>query len=120
MDTLSGDVGLVISQTLVLSGMLQFGVRQTAEIASNMISVERVLQYTKLDDENAGTVETHETVSKESWPDYGRIVFKNVYLEYTPNQESILKNINLDIKEKEKVSESFMELPYASRKRFFC
>ncbi|KOB67259.1 ABC transporter family C protein ABCC2 [Operophtera brumata] len=47
----SGNVGLAISQTLILTGMLQFGVRQTAEVISQMTSVERILQYTHIERE---------------------------------------------------------------------
>ena len=48
----SGNVGLAISQTLILTGMLQFGVRQTAEVISQMTSVERILQYTHIERES--------------------------------------------------------------------
>ncbi|KAJ8958087.1 hypothetical protein NQ314_006456 [Rhamnusium bicolor] len=46
-NNLSGDVGLAISSSLILTGMLQMGVRQSADVASHITSVERVLQYTK-------------------------------------------------------------------------
>lgn len=46
--TFSGNVGLAISQALILTGMVQYGVRQSAESAQLMTSVERVLQYTDL------------------------------------------------------------------------
>ena len=46
-------VGLALSYTLQLSGLLQWAVRQTAEAENDMTSVERVLQYTHLDQEPA-------------------------------------------------------------------
>lgn len=49
LDTFSGNVGLAISQSLILTGMVQFGVRQTTEAMQQMTSVERVLQYTDLE-----------------------------------------------------------------------
>ncbi|KAJ8961187.1 hypothetical protein NQ318_008870, partial [Aromia moschata] len=85
-NTLSGNVGLVISQSLILTGMLQFGVRQTAEVTSNMTSVERILQYTKLDKE--GPFESLPT--KKS-------------TEYAPEDPPVLKNLNIEIKAGEKV-----------------
>ncbi|CAG2057877.1 unnamed protein product, partial [Timema podura] len=48
---LGADVGLAISQSLILSGMLQYGIRQTAEVVNQMTAVERVLEYTKIDKE---------------------------------------------------------------------
>ena len=50
-DVSAAMVGLAISQSLVLTGMLQHGMRQTAEVVNQLTSVERVLQYTKLDQE---------------------------------------------------------------------
>lgn len=36
---------------MILMGMLQFGVRQIAEVVAQMTSVERVLQYTHIQEE---------------------------------------------------------------------
>lgn len=44
-------VGLAISQSLILTGMLQYGMRQTGEVVNQLTSVERVMQYTKLEKE---------------------------------------------------------------------
>lgn len=82
--------------------MLQYGVRQTAEVASNMISVERVMQYTKLDKE--GPFETlPANKPPRDWPTAGQLVFKNLYLRYTPDDPPVLKNLNFEIKAGEKV-----------------
>ncbi|RZC37765.1 ABC tran and/or MMR HSR1 domain containing protein [Asbolus verrucosus] len=100
--TLSGNVGLVISQSLILTGMLQYGVRQTAEVASNMTSVERILQYTKLDKE--GPFESLPTKKpSRDWPQHGQVLFKNVYLKYIPEDPPVLKNLNIHIKAGEKI-----------------
>ncbi|CAH1981017.1 unnamed protein product [Acanthoscelides obtectus] len=100
--TLSGNVGLVISQSLILAGMLQFGIRQSAEVANNMVSVERVLQYTKLDKEDSFQSINRTNVDK-SWPHQGKILFKNVYLRYAADEMPVLKNLNLEIRPKEKI-----------------
>ncbi|KAJ8919555.1 hypothetical protein NQ315_002177 [Exocentrus adspersus] len=113
---LSGNVGLVISQSLVLTGMLQIGVRQTAEVASNMTSVERVLQYTKLEKESQEHQPTKNLETdwahfakityknpKRNWPQSGKITFKRTYLRYSPDGEPVLKDLNLEIKPGEKV-----------------
>lgn len=41
-------VGLAISQSLILTGMLQHGMRQIADVVSQMTCVERVVEYTTL------------------------------------------------------------------------
>lgn len=101
-NTPSGDVGLVISQSLILTGMLQYGMRQTAEVANQMMSVERVLQYTKLDKE--GPFESEPTKKPHrDWPREGSVSFENVNLRYVPNEEPVLKELQFEIKAGEKV-----------------
>ena len=56
-DASGGNVGLAISQSLILNGMLQHGMRLTAEVVNQMTSVERVLEYTKVVKER--DLETH-------------------------------------------------------------
>ena len=46
-------VGLAISQSLILSGMLQFGMMQTSQLVSQMTCVERILEYTNLKKETS-------------------------------------------------------------------
>jgi hypothetical protein len=46
-----GVVGLSITQAMGLTGMLQFGMRQSAELENIMTSVERVLEYSRLESE---------------------------------------------------------------------
>lgn len=99
---MSGDVGLAISSSMVLTGMLQLGVRQSAEVASNMTSVERVLQYTKLENEN-DLNPTPKQVPEKNWPHSGKIVFKNTYLWYSKNERPVLKNLSITIEGSEKV-----------------
>lgn len=43
--------GLAISQSMSLAGMLQHGMRQTAEVVNQFTSVERVMTYTRLEQE---------------------------------------------------------------------
>lgn len=50
-DTFGGNVGLAISQSLILNGMLQYGMRLAAEVVNQMTSVERILEYTKVEKE---------------------------------------------------------------------
>lgn len=48
LDTFSGNVGLAISQALILTGMVQYGVRQAADTMQQMTCVERIMEYTNL------------------------------------------------------------------------
>lgn len=102
-DTLSANVGLVISQAMVLTGMLQLGPRATAEVASNMTSVERVLQYSKLEKEVPFETLPANKPPRE-WPSKGKITFKNTYLRYAPDAAPALRNLNITIMPSEKVN----------------
>lgn len=44
-------MGLAITQAISLTGMLQWGLRQEAEVENHMTSVERVLEYSTLPSE---------------------------------------------------------------------
>jgi ATP-binding cassette subfamily C (CFTR/MRP) protein 4 len=46
-----GDVGLAITQSVGLIGMIQWGMRQSAELENSMTSLERVLEYTGVESE---------------------------------------------------------------------
>lgn len=100
---MSGDVGLAISSSMILTGMLQIGVRQSAEVASNMTSVERVLQYTKLDNEE--NLNPNSTAAPDkAWPKEGKITFKDTYLWYNKVESPVLKNLNIVVQPGEKVT----------------
>ncbi|KAJ8933698.1 hypothetical protein NQ314_013864 [Rhamnusium bicolor] len=101
--TVSGSlVGLAISQSLILTGMLQYGMRQTAEVVNQLTSVERVLQYTTI--ENEGPFETpQEKLPSISWPSRGLIEFKNLFLLYVKDDPPVLRNLNFTILPGEKI-----------------
>ncbi|CAH0557995.1 unnamed protein product [Brassicogethes aeneus] len=94
-------VGLAISQSLILTGMLQGGMSHTAEVINQLISVERVLHYTKIEQEGPFETDEHKRPSK-SWPDKGDVRFKNLYLKYVESDPPVLKNLNIDIHPGEK------------------
>ena len=61
----SGAAGLAISCTMELTGIFQWGVRQSAEAETQMTSVERVIEYSQLPSEAPleSTKGTHINVS---------------------------------------------------------
>ncbi|XP_076295432.1 ATP-binding cassette sub-family C member 4 isoform X2 [Lasioglossum baleicum] len=101
-NTFAGNVGLAISQVLILCGMLQHGMRQTAETIAQMTSVERILQFTQLDKEGPFDSEPNKKPSAQ-WPSKGDIKFDHLYLRYDESSPAVLKDLNILIKPGEKV-----------------
>nr|XP_022908005.1 probable multidrug resistance-associated protein lethal(2)03659 [Onthophagus taurus] len=97
-----GNVGLAITQSIGLTGMFQWGMRQSTELENQMTAVERVLQYTDLERESA--LETvKEKKPPPSWPSEGKLEFSRLFLFYSPDEPAVLKGLNFIIKPKEKV-----------------
>lgn len=113
-----GLVGLAITQVMALTGMVQWGMRQAAEVTNQMMSVERVLEYTKVPPEenlrDKGPMEKKKKKNKEfkgsalleppeDWPANGCIEFRHVYLRYVDDEPPVLKGLTLSIQSFEKV-----------------
>ncbi|PSN42283.1 Multidrug resistance-associated protein 4 [Blattella germanica] len=102
-EAFGGSVGLAVTQSMALVGMMQWGMRQSAEVANQMMSVERIVEYTYLKEEPLLDTPQDKQIPK-NWPTEGRIEFENMYLRYgEPDDPSVLKNLNLTIQPKEKI-----------------
>ncbi|XP_073971778.1 probable multidrug resistance-associated protein lethal(2)03659 [Rhodnius prolixus] len=101
-DSFGGNVGLAISQAIGLTGMFQWGMRQSAELENQMTSVERVLEYSNLEKEPP-LESAADKKPRKTWPDEGKIQFLNTHLRYSPTDPWVLKNLNFVIQPKEKV-----------------
>ena len=99
----SSAIGLTVSSAISLSGMFQWGVRQSAELESQMTSVERVDEYSHLEPEK--NLETCPDNKKPppDWPNKGAIIFNDVSLQYNPEDPPVLKNLCFSVKGMEKV-----------------
>ncbi|XP_055398814.1 ATP-binding cassette sub-family C member 4-like isoform X2 [Bubalus kerabau] len=94
-----GQVGLVLSLSLVLTGMFQWCVRQSAEVENMMISVERVIEYTDLEKEAPWELEYR---PPPFWPPDGRISFFSVNFRYNLDSPLVLRNLETSIYSREK------------------
>lgn len=95
-------VGLAISQSLILTGMLQYGIMQMTEVVSQMTSVERVLEYTKIPSESA-LESAPDKKPPASWPQQGQITFQKMYLMYNTEDPPVLRNLSFTIQAMHKV-----------------
>ncbi|XP_023271735.1 multidrug resistance-associated protein 4-like [Seriola lalandi dorsalis] len=95
-----GAVGLALSYAVTLTGMFQWGVRQSAEIENMMTSVERVVEYAEL--EREAPWETDKKPPHD-WPKTGSITFDRVNFSYSASDPLVLKNLTVVFTSREKV-----------------
>uniref|UniRef100_A0A8C0H5L4 ATP binding cassette subfamily C member 6 n=1 Tax=Chelonoidis abingdonii TaxID=106734 RepID=A0A8C0H5L4_CHEAB len=96
-----GIVGFSISCALQITGILNWMVRSWTEIENNIVSVERVREYSKTPKEAPWTLGSNS--ASQAWPTEGAIEFRNYGVQYRPNLEFALKNINIKINGQEKI-----------------
>ena len=86
--------GLVLSYILSIVQMIQFTVRQLAEVENAMVSTERLYYYgTELDEEPP----LHLKDIPDSWPQKGEIVFDEVQMRYRAGLPLVLQGLNMTV-----------------------
>ncbi|OGE58016.1 hypothetical protein PENARI_c001G04781 [Penicillium arizonense] len=92
--------GLVLSYILSIAQMLQFTVRQLAEVENNMNATERLHYYgTELEEE----APLHLTEVAASWPEKGRITFTDTEMRYRAELPLVLKGLSMDVQGGERI-----------------
>ncbi|KAI3098250.1 hypothetical protein CBS147333_9109 [Penicillium roqueforti] len=92
--------GLVLSYILAIAQMLQFTVRQLAEVENNMNATERVHFYgTELEEE----APLHQAEVPASWPDKGHIEFNSVEMRYRAELPLVLQGLTMDVRGGERI-----------------
>lgn len=80
---------------------LNWMVRQSCEIETNIVSVERMKEYIELPQEAAYEI-PHNT-PPQTWPDSGRIDFSHYSTRYRPGLDLVLKDVSFGVKSREKI-----------------
>lgn len=102
-----------------MTGMIQWGMRQGAEVANQLMAVERVLEYTvltpeaNLSNDGYGSKRVKKDKNNQlvlpvpfapkNWPTEGCIRFRDVYMRYADEDPPVLKGLNLVINPRYKV-----------------
>ncbi|KAG8721626.1 hypothetical protein FRC09_007600 [Ceratobasidium sp. 395] len=91
----AGLVGLVLLYSLLTTQSLNLFVRSASEVEQNLISVERVLNYTNLPPEEP--LEIPDATLLNDWPQSGEIEFQNYSTCYHSEPSPVLKDLNFTI-----------------------
>ncbi|KNC71690.1 hypothetical protein SARC_15770, partial [Sphaeroforma arctica JP610] len=94
-------VGLSVSYALSVTQGLNWIVRMSSELESNVVAVERVKEYTDVPTEAPAVVSGHRP--PKLWPSLGEVKFTDVSIRYRDGLPNVLKNVSVDIKGTEKV-----------------
>uniref|UniRef100_A0A8C1V729 ABC-type glutathione-S-conjugate transporter n=1 Tax=Cyprinus carpio TaxID=7962 RepID=A0A8C1V729_CYPCA len=96
-----GIVGLAVSHSLQVTGILSWIVRAWTDVENNIVSVERVKEYAETTKEAPWTIEDSPLPS--DWPRSGSIGFQEYGLQYRRGLDWALKEISFSVNESEKV-----------------
>ncbi|XP_046577436.1 multidrug resistance-associated protein 1-like isoform X2 [Haliotis rubra] len=101
-DTLSGGlVGLSISYAIEITANLNWMVQLVSEVETQLVSVERVKEYTDIDSEPPWNIP--ERRPNDDWPDAGVVKFLDYSTRYREGLDLVLKGITCTVHSREKV-----------------
>eukprot|EP00644_Phytophthora_capsici_P007557 jgi/Phyca11/566589/estExt2_Genewise1.C_PHYCAscaffold_210497 len=99
LSTLLSGISLVYA--LMLTSMVQSSVRDVDRTDNAMTSVERVLHFREIPQEEDAP--DCLSVDKKQWPTHGAIVFDELQLKYRPELPLVLRGVNMTVAGGEKV-----------------
>uniref|UniRef100_A0A3B4UB65 ATP binding cassette subfamily C member 3 n=1 Tax=Seriola dumerili TaxID=41447 RepID=A0A3B4UB65_SERDU len=96
-----GLVGLSVSYALQVTMSLNWMVRMTSDLESNIVAVERVKEYSETKTEAPWEVEDKKPPPE--WPMEGNVQFQDYSVRYREGLDLVLKNLTLSVKGGEKI-----------------
>ncbi|XP_062546105.1 multidrug resistance-associated protein 1 isoform X8 [Armigeres subalbatus] len=96
-----GLVGLSVSYALQITQTLNWLVRMTSDVETNIVAVERIKEYGETQQEAAW--ELPNSNLPRDWPEQGRVEFQDFQVRYREGLELVLKGISFAVEGGEKV-----------------
>ncbi|KAK3096100.1 hypothetical protein FSP39_023229 [Pinctada imbricata] len=100
-DINGADIGLSLTYSMQIIVALNVVVQAVSEMEMNVVSVERVEEYTTLPSEAKWIIPDHRPAS--SWPTKGSVKFIDYTTRYRPGLELVLRGLNCSISDGEKI-----------------
>ncbi|CAH0491864.1 unnamed protein product [Peronospora farinosa] len=98
----AGLAGVSLTYAFSVTQSLNWSVRMLSQLQTQMVSVERIKNYTNIDTE-ADLTSVGKLPPAQEWPSAGAIEFRNVNLRYRPGLPRVLRNLSLSILPQEKI-----------------
>ncbi|GFT36073.1 multidrug resistance-associated protein 1 [Nephila pilipes] len=89
-------VGLTLTYALNVTDSLATFVRLFTQVENQMVSVERIHEYSDLPSEASWKTESIQ-FSREDWPNRGVVSFRDYKMRYRTGMDLVLKGINVEI-----------------------
>ncbi|KFO89418.1 Canalicular multispecific organic anion transporter 2, partial [Buceros rhinoceros silvestris] len=97
----AGLVGLSVSYALQVTLSLNWMVRMTSELETNIVAVERIKEYSETETEAPWIIEGKRP--PDDWPSRGELEFVNYSVRYRKGLDLVLKGLNLQVHGGEKI-----------------
>lgn len=98
---ITGLAGLAATYGLNLNVLQAWVIWNLCNVENKMISVERILQYTKIPSEAPLVIENSRP--EPNWPINGKIELQNLHVQYTPSLPKVLKGITCTFQGQKKI-----------------
>lgn len=95
-----GFVGLSVSYALQITQTLNWLVRMTSDVETNIVAVERIKEYGETEQEAAWENNTPLPVK---WPENGQVEFNDFQVRYREGLDLVLKGVSFRVEGGEKV-----------------
>ncbi|XP_060527505.1 multidrug resistance-associated protein 1-like [Cylas formicarius] len=100
-DLMPALVGLSVSYSMQITQTLNWLVRMTSDVETNIVAVERIKEYGEIPQEAAWEIPNK--TPKRSWPDDGAVNFRDYSVRYRPGLDLVLKGVNFQVGGGEKI-----------------
>ncbi|CAG2109121.1 unnamed protein product [Medioppia subpectinata] len=97
-----GVAGFILVYSVDVINSISWALRMASDLETNMVSVERVREYSELETERSWH-SVDEYKPSADWPTNGSVDFINYSASYRPGLEPVVKGLNLRIESGEKV-----------------